>query len=167
MAFDPCIFIDEDSIPYLFYGGWETVGVVKLNPDLISRADSIIKLDLKNYNEGIWVHKRNGLYYFSYPAQIERDGLEKQILVYSTSKSPLGPFEYQGEFFDNDSRNSHHSIVQFGDRWYLFYHIEGPSPYERRVCVEYLRYDKNGKIKPVSMTSNGIRPIKKSIVKRN
>jgi len=165
VTFDPCIFIDTDSVPYLYYGGWKTVGVVKLNTDLISRADSIVRLDLKNYEEGIWVHKRKGIYYFSYPAQIKRNGLEKQVLVYCTSKSPLGPFKYQGEFFDNNSRNSHHSIVQFGRKWYLFYHIEGPSPYERRVCVEYLRYDTNGRIKPVSMTSNGIRPIKESIFK--
>lgn len=159
-AFDPCIFIDDDTTPYLYYGGWETVGMVKLNDDLISRAEPIRKLDLEYYNEGIWVHKRNDVYYFSYPRQYKEKGKEKQILVYSTASSPYGPFEYQGEILDNNSRNSHHSIVEFEGQWYIFYHIEGPSPYERRVCVEYLEYDDKGKIIPVKMTRDGIKSIK-------
>ena len=160
IAFDPCIFIDTDSIPYLYYGGWGTVGVIRLKNDLISRAGPIIKLDLKDYEEGIWVHKRNDIYYFSYPKNIERNGQINQILVYSTSLSPYGPFVYQGEILDNYSRNSHHSIVEFNDQWYIFYHIEGPSPYERRVCVEYLKYDEEGKIVPVRMTEQGIKSIR-------
>lgn len=159
LAFDPCIFIDDDKTPYLYFGGGYKVGVVKLNSDLISKASEIKKLDLPGYAEGIWVHKKDSLYYFSYPTEVKKDGKTKQLLVYCTSKSPIGPFTYHGVFFDNDSRNSHHSIIQIKDKWYLFYHIQGPSPYERRVCVEYLEYDQWGNIKPIMMTKEGISPI--------
>lgn len=156
VSFDPCIFIDDDSTAYLYYGGHETVGMVKLKDDLLTRDGEIIRLDLKGYAEGIWVHKRNGIYYFSYPTHIVRDGKINQLLVYSTAKSPYGPFDYKGVMLDNKSRNSHHSIVKFNDQWYLFYHVEGPSPYERRVCVEYLHYNDDGTIQPIEMTKTGI-----------
>jgi hypothetical protein len=86
--------------------------------------------------------------------------LVKQLLVYCTSTTPYGPFTYHGSFFDNDSRNSHHSIIQIEDKWYLFYHIQGPSPYERRVCVDYLEYNDDGTIKEVFMTEEGVKPLK-------
>lgn len=159
VAFDPCIFIDDDHTPYLYYGGHQTVGVVRLNDDLLSRDGEIKKLDLKGYSEGIWVHKRKGIYYFSYPSRIERNGQINQLLVYSTSTTPYGPFEYKGVILDNKSRNSHHSIVNFNNQWYLFYHVQGPSGHERRVCVEYLNYNQDGSIIPVEMTKEGIAPI--------
>ncbi|MEN8120397.1 MAG: family 43 glycosylhydrolase [Bacteroidota bacterium] len=159
-SFDPCIFIDSDSIPYLYYGGGNGVAVSILKNNLIEIKGEIRKLELEGYHEGIWVHKKDSLYYFSYPKLIKQEGKIKQLLVYSTAPSPLGPFTYRGMFFDNNSRNSHHSIIKIKDRWYLFYHVEGPSPYERRVCVEYLYYNEDGTIKEVIMTKKGIEPIK-------
>lgn len=158
-TFDPTIFIDSDSIPYLYYGGGHGVAVVKLKDNLTELDGEIIKLPLKGYAEGIWVHKRNDIYYFTYPSKIERDGKINQLLVYSTAPTPIGPFTYHGVFFDNNSRNSHHSIIEIKDKWYLFYHIQGPSPYERRVCVDYLEYDKDGKIIEVKMTITGVAPL--------
>ena len=160
-SFDPCIFIDTDSVPYLYYGGGGAVAVVRLKDNLLEKDSEVIKLPLKDYAEGIWVHKRNGLYYFTYPNHYkDAEGNIKQLLVYSTSTSPLGPFVYRGAFFDNKSRNSHHSIIEIKGKWYLFYHIQGPSPYERRVCVDYLEYNADGTIKEVKMTKDGIEPLK-------
>ena len=160
LSFDPHIFIDDDKTPYLFYGGGNGVAVAKLKNNLTEINGKIQKLDLKNYHEGIWVHKKDNLYYFTYPTMIKRNGEDKQILVYSTASTILGPYTYKGSFFDNDSRNSHHSIIKIKEKWYLFYHIQGPSPYERRVCVDYLEYDNNGNIKEVIMTKSGIKAIK-------
>lgn len=159
LSFDPHIFIDKNKMPYLFYGGGNGIAVAKLKSNLVEVDGEIKKLPLKNYHEGIWVHKRNNIYYFTYPTMIKREGKDKQILVYSTSKSIYGPYTYKGVFFDNDSRNSHHSIIKIKDKWYLFYHIEGPSPYERRVCVDYLEYDNHGNIKKVEMTTKGVKAI--------
>ncbi|MFI3322557.1 MAG: family 43 glycosylhydrolase [Rikenellaceae bacterium] len=162
-SFDPTIFIDDDEAktPYLYYGGGGGAAVVELDDNLTKRVSEIQKIALEGYGEGIWVHKYNGLYYFSYPSPYDdEDGNRKQLLVYSTAPTPTGPFTYRGSFLDNKSRNSHHSIIEIKDRWYLFYHIEGPSGYERRVCIDYLEYDKDGLIKPVKMTKKGVKALK-------
>ncbi|GJM64411.1 family 43 glycosylhydrolase [Persicobacter diffluens] len=156
LSFDPCVFEDEDGRVYLFYGGGEGVAYGELNADLLSFKTAPVKIPLRNYGEGIWVHKKDGLYYFSYPIHIERDGKVKQLLAYCTSDKISGPYEYRGIILDNNGRNSHHSIAQIKDKWYLFYHIEGNSPYERQVCIDELEYFEDGSIKEVKMTDTGI-----------
>ncbi len=163
-AMDPCLFVDDDEAktPYLYYGNGKGARVVKLKDSLLERDGEIIKLPLKEFAEGLWVYKRNGLYYFTHPNHYtDEQGNVKQLLVYSTSPTPTGPFTYRGSFLNNFSRNSHHSIIDIKGKTYLFYHIEGPSPYERRVCVDYLEFDKDGLIKEVKMTKEGIKPLKK------
>jgi hypothetical protein len=39
----------------------------------------------------------------------------------------------------------------FKGKWYLFYHVAGPSAYERRVCVVQLEYNDDGTIKPIQI----------------
>ena len=126
---DPCVFIDDDGQAYLYAGGAYKLAVIKLKEDMITRDGPIKILDMPKYYEGIWIHKRNGIYYASYP--IRPSGGQANIMAYSTSKSPLGPFEYKGEIIDNQSLNVHGSITQFKEKWYLFYHVEGPSHWER------------------------------------
>jgi hypothetical protein len=70
-------------------------------------------------------------------------------MEYCIGRSPLGPFEYKGTIIDNQSRNIHGSITEFRGQWYLFYHVQGPSPYERRVCMEKLEYNDDGTIRPL------------------
>jgi beta-xylosidase len=154
---DPCIFIDDDGQAYLYFGQ-NKLCVVKLKQDMITRDGDITSIPLHNFHEGIWMHKRNGLYYLSYPS--DKGDKVANLLEYSIGKTPYGPFEYQGIIMDNRSRNVHHSIVEFKGKWYLFYHIQGPSPYERRVCVEYLEYNPDGTIKPIKMTLEGVKPVK-------
>lgn len=151
-AIDPCIFIDEDGQAYLYFGQ-NNLRVVKLKADMITRDGEVQSLAAKNYHEGIWVHKRNGIYYLSYPIF---DGVNAGKLAYGMGRSPHGPFEYKGVIMDNRSRNIHHSIVQYRGRWYIFYHVQGPSPYERRVCAEFLDYNANGTIKAIAMTAEGV-----------
>jgi arabinoxylan arabinofuranohydrolase len=148
-SIDPNIFIDDDGQAYLYFGNsHDHVAVVKLKQDMITRDGPIQVLDMKNYHEGIWVHRRNGLYYFSYPSY--RGDMVANLMEYSVARSPLGPLQYKGVILDNHSRNVHGSITEFKGRWWLFYHVAGPSPYERRVCVAPLHYDKDGNISPVS-----------------
>ena len=148
-AMDPNIFIDDDDQAYLYYGQGQLC-VVKLKQDMITKDGEIAKITLKNFHEGIWMHKRNGLYYLSYPS--DKGDKVANLLEYSIGKTPYGPFEYKGIIMDNRSRNVHHSIVEFKGKWYLFYHVQGPSPYERRVCMEPLEYNEDGTIQPVSMS---------------
>lgn len=150
-SIDPAVFIDDDGQAYLYFGNsHDKVAVVKLKADMITREGPIQVLDLPSYHEGIWVHKRNGLYYFSYPSY--KGDMVANLMEYSIAKSPTGPFEYKGVILDNRSRNVHGSIVEFKGKWWLFYHVAGPSPYERRVCVVPLRYRSDGSIVPIKLT---------------
>lgn len=150
-SIDPNIFIDDDGQAYLYFGNdHDSLAVVKLKQDMITRDGPIQILTVKNFHEGIWVHKRAGLYYFSYPSY--RGDMVANLMEYSVARSPMGPFEYKGVIMDNRSRNVHGSIVEFKGKWWLFYHIAGPSPYERRVCVAPLHYQKDGSITPIKMT---------------
>jgi beta-xylosidase len=157
-AMDPCVFIDDDGQAYLYYGQ-NSLCMVKLKDDMITKDGEITKIPLKNFHEGIWIHKKDSLYYLSYPSN--KGNMVANLLEYSIGKTPYGPFKYKGIIMDNRSRNVHHSIVKFNNKWYLFYHVQGPSPYERRVCMEYLEYNPDGTIKPIKMTKDGISPIKK------
>lgn len=160
-SFDPTLFVDDDHTPYIYYGGGGGVAVAKMKDNMTELDSEITKLPLDEYAEGIWVHKRKDTYYFTYPNHYnDEEGNIKQKLVYCTAPSPMGPFTFHGEFFDNKSRNSHHSIIEIDDKWYLFYHIQGPSGYERRVCVDYLKYNADGTIKQVKMTKKGVKPLK-------
>ncbi|HEV2644965.1 MAG TPA: family 43 glycosylhydrolase [Acidobacteriaceae bacterium] len=154
-VFDPNIFIDDDGQAYLYFGNSrDHLAVVKLKKDMVTRDGPIQVLDVKNYHEGIWVHKFQGLYYFSYPSY--RGDLIANLMEYSVARTPLGPFEYKGVILENRSRNVHGSIVEFKGKWWLFYHVAGPSPYERRVCLAQLHYNPDGSIAPVTMTDEPI-----------
>jgi beta-xylosidase len=148
-AIDPNIFIDDDGQAYLFYGQNE-LRAVKMKEDMITRDGPIISVPLKKFHEGIWMHKRNNLYYLSYPSS---DGTNASKMEYSIGKSVLGPFEYMGTIIDNNSRNIHGSIAEFRGSWYLFYHIQGPSPYERRVCMTQLSFLPDGTIQPLGIAN--------------
>ena len=152
-AMDPCIFIDDDQQAYLYYGQID-LRVLKLKEDMVTIDGEIKHVDIKNFGEGIWIHKYKGKYYLSYP-MFENNKASR--LAYSMGDSPYGPFQFKGVIIDNHSRNIHHSIVQYKGQWYLFYHVQGPSAYERRVCAEFLEYNDDGTIKPIKMTKTGIR----------
>ena len=157
-AIDPCVFIDDgpsadagrSGQAYLYYGGGRQLGVVKLKADMVTRDGPIQVVEMTKYYEGIWVHKRSGRYYASYPTRPA--GGQANVLVYSTAQSPLGPWSYQGEILDNRSHNNHGSITAFNGQSYLFYHVEGPSHWERRVCVAPLDYNEDGTIKPIRLS---------------
>lgn len=147
---DPCLYLDDDGQAYLYVGGGRQLGMVKLKADMITRDGPIQILDMPKFYEGVWVHKRNGIYYASYPTRPPKGNAN--LMVYSTARTPAGPWKFQGELLDNRSGNVHGSITEFKSQWYLFYHVAGPSTWERRVCVEPLFYNENGTIKPMLMT---------------
>ena len=145
---DPCIFIDDDGQAYLYVGGAYRLAVVKLKEDMITRDGPIQRLDMKGYFEGLWVHKRNGIYYASYPTRPDHKK-SANVMVYSTATNPMGPFEFRGEIIDNQSLNVHGSITEFKGQSYLFYHKAGPSHWERQVWAAPLSYNEDGSIQPI------------------
>ena len=101
----------------------------------------------RRYFEGPWMHKYNGLYYLSYSTGTTH------LLCYATSTSPTGPFTYQGTFFEPViGWTTHHSIVEFKGKWYLFYHdssLSGGVNHRRCVKFRELKYNADGSIIPM------------------
>ncbi|KAI5924586.1 xylosidase/arabinosidase [Camillea tinctor] len=101
----------------------------------------------RRFFEAAWMHKRGGTYYFSYSTG------DTHYLVYATAKSPLGPFTYAGRILEPVlGWTTHHSIVEFEGRWWLFYHdceLSGGVNHLRCVKVAELFYDDEGRILPV------------------
>ena len=66
--FDPMTFIDDDGQAYMYFGGNgdNNVRVAKLKPDMITLDGEVMKMTAPNFFEASWMHKRNGIYYFSY-----------------------------------------------------------------------------------------------------
>lgn len=150
---DPNVFVDDDGQAYLFVGGARQLGVVKLKADMITRDGPLQRVEMPGFYEGVWIHKRGDFYYASYPTRPESKESRANVMLYSMAKNPLGPWEPKGPLLDNNSLNVHGSIVEFHGRWHLFYHVEGPSHWERRVCVEELSYAEDGSIRPVRMSA--------------
>ncbi|CAJ2503531.1 Uu.00g109250.m01.CDS01 [Anthostomella pinea] len=101
----------------------------------------------RRFFEAAWMHKRNSTYYFSYSTG------DTHYLVYATSKSPLGPFTYAGRILEPVlGWTTHHSIAEFGGRWWLFHHdceLSGGVNHLRCVKVREILYDDEGRILPV------------------
>ncbi|MCD8151261.1 MAG: family 43 glycosylhydrolase [Clostridiales bacterium] len=160
---DPAIFIDDDGQAYFYWGQLFSHGV-KLNPDLMSfdRADIVDDLVTEEehyFHEGSSMRKIGDTYYYVY-ADMERG--KPTSLGYSTGKSPMGPFSYQGIIIDNDgcdpkSWNNHGSIECMDGQWYVFYHrCSRGMEQHRRLCIEKITVLPDGTIPEVKMTSQGI-----------
>lgn len=159
---DPAIFIDDDGQAYYYWGQLFSHGV-KLNPDMMSFdrdqiIDDLVTEEEHFFHEGSSMRKIGDTYYYVY-ADMERG--KPTSLGYATSKSPMGPFEYQGIIIDNDgcdpeSWNNHGSIECVNGTWYVFYHrCSRGTQQHRRLCIEPIEITSDGKIPEVLMTSQG------------
>ncbi len=143
---------DESALP---------ARVVKLSNDMLQFGEEpkdVIILDEKgnelkagDYNcrffEASWMHKYNGKYYFSYSTG------NTHKLCYAVGENPYGPFVYQGIILTPVvGWTTHHSIVEFKGKWYLFHHDSVPSggkTWLRSIKVVELKYDEGGNIKTI------------------
>ena len=101
----------------------------------------------RRYFEGPWMHKYNGKYYLSYSTGTTH------YLVYAIGDTPKGPFTYKGRILEPViGWTTHHSIVEFKGKWYLFYHDSSMSNgVNHRRCVKFreLKYNEDGTIIPM------------------
>jgi beta-xylosidase len=154
---DPAAFVDDNGQAYLYFGGARVPRVVRLNADMISTSGSIQNITINGgsaFAEAGHMHKRNGLYYYSYST-----GWPGQI-AYATASNPLGPFTYRGVILDSVNINTnHHSIAEYNGRWYIAYQRNarsGGGNYKRSLAMEYLNYNADGTIQRVAQTSTGV-----------
>lgn len=106
----------------------------------------------RRYFEGPWMHKYNGYYYLSFSTGTTH------YLVYAISKDPKGPFVYKGRILEPVvGWTTHHSIVEFEGKWYLFYHdssLSGGVNHKRCVKFTELKYNPDGTIQTIEPYNN-------------
>ena len=103
--------------------------------------------DPHRFFEASWMHKYNGLYYFSYSTG------DSHLLCYATGTCPYGPFTYRGVILEPVvGWTTHHSIACYRGHTYLFFHDSAPSggvTHRRSLKVQRLYYNPDGTIQPV------------------
>ncbi len=78
--------------------------------------------DPHRFFEASWMHKAGGRYYFSYSTG------DSHLLCLSVGDNPYGPFRFQCELLQPVvGWTTHHSIIQYEGRWWLFHHDSEPS----------------------------------------
>jgi hypothetical protein len=162
--FDPCIFVDDDGQAYIYFGGGGpgNARAMRVNSDMTSVSGDAVTIDAPNFFEAAFMHKRNGIYYFSYSTDFSQGAA---TIDYMTSSNPMTGFQHRGTVlgnpWDNLGNNNHHSIIEFQGQWYIFYHNRAlsNSTYQRSVCVDYLYYNSDGTIQRVNDSQQGVGPV--------
>jgi len=98
----------------------------------------------RRFFEASWMHKHNNTYYFSYSTG------NTHKLCYATGDNPYGPFTYRGVILTPVvGWTTHHSILEFKNKWYIFYHDSVPSggkTWLRSMKVIEFSYNSDGSI---------------------
>lgn len=102
---DQYIFKDQDGTYYMYYGGWGSCNVVKLNDDftgLLPFDDGEIYKEVtpQDYVEGPFMFIREGKYYFMW-SEGGWTGPDYRV-AYAISDNPFGPFEREGVILQQD-----------------------------------------------------------------
>lgn len=164
---DPHIFIDDDGQAYMTFGT-RVPKIVKLKTDMITTDGPILDLVVtgypaddakKKYGEAPFIHKRGGLYYFTYST-----GWPGQI-IYATASTPLGPYTYRGVILDYlKISTNHQAILEHEGKSYLFYHdnlLPGGGSHRRSIAIEPLSYNADGtiiEVKPARIGAAEVKP---------
>ncbi|WP_303310842.1 glycoside hydrolase family 43 protein [Hymenobacter sp. BT730] len=157
---DPTVFVDDKGQGYLYWGNSNCYWA-KLKPNMTELDGPINKVtNLPNFTEAPWIHKNKGWYYLSYAYQFP------EKIAYAMSRSIEGPWEFKGILNEvaGNSNTNHQSIIDFKGQSYFIYHngsipTDGGS-FRRSVCIDYLYYNKDGTMKRVVMTTEGVKPAK-------
>ena len=153
---DPTVMVDDDGQAYLFWGNTACY-YAKLKPNM-TELDGPIQVisGLPNFTEAPWIHKRNGWYYLSYAYEFP------EKIAYAMSRSINGPWQYKGIINEiaGNSNTNHQSIITYKGKDYFIYHngalAADAGSFHRSVCIDRLFYNKDGTIKRVVMTSEGV-----------
>ncbi|TDP04088.1 glycoside hydrolase family 43 protein [Flavobacterium sp. 245] len=152
---DPTVYIDTDGQAYLFWGN-TSCHYAKLKENMTELDGPIQHIDLPHFTEAPWIHKHKDWYYLSYAYEFP------EKIAYAMSKSINGPWEFKGILNElaGNSNTNHQSIIDFKGQSYFIYHNGASIPhggsFRRSVCVDKLFYNKDGTMKRVVMTSEGI-----------
>jgi beta-xylosidase len=165
---DSAVFTDDDGQSYLYWGNGNSYQV-PLNDDMVSFDPAQVKTyHPANYNEGSFVFKRNGTYYFMWSENDTRSADYR--VAYATGASPTGPWSDRiGVILSKDPAlgilgTGHHSVVRApnSDDWYIAYHrfaMPGGDGTHRETTIDRLLFDADGRITPVVPTLESVDPV--------
>lgn len=165
---DPTVIIDADGTAYLIWGNTQCY-IAKLKDNMIELDGPIKTIRINGintpadpqpgapqYTEAPWIHTYNGKYYLSFAFEFP------EKIGYAVSDNIFGPYEFKGiinELAGNCNTN-HQAIIEKDGKWYFIYHNGGADvnggSFRRSVCIEEMKYDKEGNIIPIVMTTKGI-----------
>jgi beta-xylosidase len=165
---DPFVFRDDDGTHYLIYGGHRHCNLCRLNDDftdVVPFADgsTFKEITPQGYVEGSFMIARGGKYYFMW----SEGGWTgpNYAVAYAIGDSPLGPFDRIGKILQQDPNVAtgagHHSVLRApgSDRWFIVYHrrpLGETDANHRVVCIDEMRFDADGRILPVTITTTGV-----------
>lgn len=166
---DQFVFRDKDGTYYIYYGGWRHCNVAKLNSDFtgfipFDNGETFKEITPENYVEGPFMFIRNGKYYFMW-SEGGWTGPDYRV-AYAISDNPFGPFQRIGTILQQDPNIAtgagHHSVIHEpkSDKYYIIYHrrpLTETDGNARVTCIDELHFDRNGLIKPVIMTNEGVK----------
>ncbi len=159
---DPAVLIDDDGQAWFYWGQFDAVRAAKLRDNMLGiipeTAVQPLSVAEHEFHEGSSVKKIGGRYYFLF-TDTHRHGGRATSLGYAVSDRPDRGFRYGGVVIDNfgcdpATWNNHGSLCEFRGQWYVFYHRSTHgSVSSRHVCAEPIRFEDDGSIREVKMTS--------------
>jgi len=160
MGIDPNLFIDKDGQAYVYWS-MGNIFAAKLKDNMLeldSEVKVIEEMPDKGLKEGPYLFERDGIYYMTYP-HVEN---KTERLEYAMGDNPMEPFSFAGVIMDESPAGcwtNHHSIIEYKDQWYLFYHHNDYSPdfdKNRSIRIDSLFFNENGTIQKVTPTLRGV-----------
>jgi beta-xylosidase len=165
---DQFVFRDRDGAYYLVYGGWRHCNIARLNDDFtglvpLPDGSTFKELTPQGYVEGVFLLLKDGTYYLMW-SEGGWTGPDYAV-AYAIGSSPFGPFERIGRILQQDpsvaTGAGHHSVlhVDGSPEWYIVYHRRPLGETDRNhrvVCIDDMRFDAEGRILPVRITTSGV-----------
>ena len=170
---DAAVFRDELGALWMVFGGWRRCNLVRLRDDLtglVPFADGSLAREVTptpDYVEGPFMFKRAHTWYFLWSEGAW--GQDNYRVAYARSASFHGPWTLGGVIMKSEpglaTGAGHCSVLQASSGTaYLFYHrrpIPNHGRDHRVVCVEKLEFATDGAIRPVRLTTGGVRAYRK------
>lgn len=157
---DPAVIIDDNGTAWLFWGN-TVAKYARLKDDMTELDGPIQVIDIPDFTEALWVHRKGSHYYLSYAC-----GFPEKT-CYAMSESLGGPWRPMGILNEiaGNSETNHQSIIEFGGKSWFIYHNGSVPPrdgqpsggrFRRSVCIDRLFYRPDGSLERVVMTSEGV-----------
>ena len=110
-ACTPKIALMKDNMTELAEAPRDLVILDEIGKPLLGKDED------RRYFEDPWLFKKGDTYYFTYSTGTTH------LLCYATSKNVYGPYTYGGKILTPVlGWTTHHSILEYHGKWYLFYH---------------------------------------------